>query len=118
MIPVVIESPFGTRPDGSRASPDEVQRNLRYLAACIRDSFARGEAPFASHGIYPMALDGRDADQRKLGMEAGFAWGRFAAVRVFYMDLGVTPGMKAGLLRANEMQQDVEERLLGGEWEV
>lgn len=40
---VVVESPYA----------GDVERNLRYLRAAMADCLARGEAPFASHGLYP-----------------------------------------------------------------
>lgn len=115
MVPIVIESPFGKRVDGQPAAPEEIERNLRYLACCMRDSLARGEAPFASHGLYPMALDDAKPEERKQGMEAGFTWGRYAKKVIVYIDLGLTPGMLAGLERAYERNQSVEYRSLK-EW--
>ena len=54
---VIIESPYA----------GDVERNLRYLRACTRDSLMRGEAPFASHAIYsqPGVLDDHDPEQRR-----------------------------------------------------
>lgn len=80
---VIIESPYA----------GEVETNLRYLRACMRDSLLRGEAPFASHGLYtqPGVLDDT-LMEREIGMLAGFAW-REVAQTVFYMDLGWSPGM-------------------------
>lgn len=45
---VIIESPYH----------GNVERNLRYLRACLRDSLLRGEAPFASHGLEFRTLGG------------------------------------------------------------
>ena len=61
---VVIESPYA----------GDVERNLRYLDACIRDCIGRGESPYASHKILTTALDDNDPEQRKLGIAAGLAW--------------------------------------------
>lgn len=49
MIRVIIESPYA----------GDVDANLTYLRACLRDCLLRGEAPFASHGLYaqPGVLD-------------------------------------------------------------
>jgi hypothetical protein len=44
---VIIESPYAGDPDG----------NLAYARAALADSLARGEAPFASHLLYPQVLD-------------------------------------------------------------
>lgn len=84
---VIIESPYA----------GEVERNLAYVRACMRDALARGEAPFASHALYtqPGVLDDLNPIERKLGIEAGFAWGEHAHLHVFYTDLGWSRGMRA-----------------------
>jgi hypothetical protein len=97
---VIIESPFGTRPDGSRATPAEMEENVLYARRALADSLAKGEAPYASHLLYPQALHDADAAQRRQGMEAGFAWGEKADLCAVYIDRGVTPGMKEGIDRA------------------
>ena len=106
---VVIESPYA----------GDVERNLRYLRACLADCLARGEAPYASHALYtqPGVLDDRVPDERAKGMRAGFAWGAHAELVVVYEDLGVTPGMLAGIERAEKRGQRVERRRLSG-WET
>jgi hypothetical protein len=110
---VVIESPFGTNPDGTRADAATLARNNEYLDACMRDSFSRGEAPYASHGIYPRVFDDATPSERRAGMEAGFAWGEKAGLRAVYVDHGVTPGMREGIDRARHvLGQRVTVRLL------
>jgi hypothetical protein len=103
---VVVESPYA----------GDVERNLRYLRAAMADCLARGEAPFASHGLYtqPGVLDDTVPSERRLGMDAGFAWGERADAVVVYEDLGVTPGMLAGIARAEERGQPVERRRVPG----
>ena len=113
MILTVIESPFGSRTDGTRATPEEVARNVKYLHRCILDSLSRGEAPFASHGLYPGPLNDALPEERKLGMEAGFAWGEVAEKRAFYADYGFTPGMAEGSYRADVLGQPAETRFIG-----
>ncbi len=105
---VIVESPYA----------GDIERNLRYLRACLRDCLMRGEAPFASHALYtqPGVLDDNDRAQRALGMDAGFAWGREAYATVVYADLGLSGGMKAGIDSALYMKRTVETRYLGGEW--
>lgn len=105
---VIIESPYA----------GDVERNLRYLRACLRDSLLRGEAPFASHGLYtqPGVLDDHDPEQRRMGIEAGFAWWTGLVVIVFCVDLGWSPGMQAGLGRAKDFGMPFSQRTLGGEW--
>lgn len=105
---VVIESPFA----------GDVERNLRYVRACMSDCLRRGEAPYASHAIYtqPGVLRDDVPDERTLGIEAGFAWGEKADLVAVYEDLGVSRGMAAGVERAHLRGTPVEWRTLGGEW--
>lgn len=105
MIPVLIESPFA----------GNVERHLRYLRAAMRDSLLRGEAPFASHGLYPGALDDDVPEERDLGIEAGLTWGRFAHRSAIYVDCGISPGMQRGIRRAQAERRTVELRRLP-EW--
>jgi hypothetical protein len=118
MIPVVLESPYGTNPDGSRADAATVAKNVRYLHGCILHSLSLGEAPFASHGLYPGPLNDAKPEERKQGIEAGFALGRVlaaaGAVRAFYVDEGMTPGMRLALPEAERIGQAVEFRTLPG----
>jgi hypothetical protein len=113
---VVIESPFssGTTP---RIGAVE-ERNLRYLRACMKECLGRGEAPYASHGLYiqPGVIDDHDPVERALGMQAGFAWGDVGELVAVYLDLGCSPGMMAGIERAALRWAPVEERRLGGKW--
>lgn len=99
MILTVIESPFGTRPDGTRCTPEEMARNVRYLKRAIFDSLSRGEAPFASHGFYPLVLDDATPVERELGIKAGLAWGAKAGLCAVYIDMGETSGMTRGIAR-------------------
>lgn len=105
---VIIESPFA----------GDVVRNTRYLQACMRDCLLRGEAPFASHGLYIQAGVLRDdvPAERKHGIEAGFAWRQAADATVVYTDLGMSNGMKHGVVHAQDMAHPIEYRELGGEW--
>lgn len=99
---VVIESPYA----GDRA------KNDAYLDEAMRDSFARGEAPFASHRLYPGILDDDNQEDRRLGMEAGFAWGAVAELVAVYANLGISPGMRAGIERAVRHRIPVEYRTI------
>jgi len=61
-------------------------------------------------------LGDEDQEQRKLGMSAGFAWGEVADATVVYEDLGISKGMRDGILNAEFARCPVEYRRLGGEW--
>lgn len=107
---VVIESPFA----------GDVDKNLRYLRAAMRDCLLLNEAPYASHALYtqPGVLDDLVPSERQLGMSAGFDIGARLDAVVVYQDLGVSSGMQAGVARALERGQTVEFRQLGGEWDA
>lgn len=105
---VIVESPFA----------GDVERNRAYLAAALRDCLKRGEAPFASHGLYtlPGVLDDNNPEERALGISAGFAFHEVADRCVVYTDLGVSTGMKQGVTNAVQHGVAVEYRTLPG-WE-
>ena len=99
---VIIESPFAGRGNSDEERTADAAENLRYLRAAMADCLARGEAPFASHGLYtqPGILDDANPEERRRGIAAGFAWRRVAAATVVYVDRGVTSGMRAGMADA------------------
>lgn len=112
---VVIESPLA----------GDVERNRRYAKAAMRDSLARGEAPYASHLLYDQRgiLDDLIPAEREQGMAAGFAWGSVAELSAVYVDLGISGGMQRGIDRAKVEGRPVEERSIpdwdagfGGLW--
>lgn len=88
---VIVESPFA----------GDVERNKRYLERCLRDCIGRGESPYASHKMLTDCLDDTDPDERRMGIEAGFAWKQRGVRTVFYEDLGWSNGMN----RARELCQ-------------
>ncbi len=103
---VLIESPHA----------GDVARNERYARACLADSLARGEAPFASHLLYtqPGVLDDADPAERRQGIEAGLAWGARATLTAVYDDLGITEGMRQGIERAKGEGRPIVFRRLAG----
>lgn len=102
---VIIESPFA----------GDVERNLTYLRRCVRDCLERGEAPFASHGLYtqPGVLDDDVPAERQLGIDAGFVWRAVAKATIVYTDYGVSSGMQAGIDHATKFGRLVEYREIG-----
>ena len=108
---VIVESPF------AGATARIMERNERYLRACLRDCLMRGEAPFASHGLYtlPGVLDDGNAVERKLGILAGFAWRPVAELTAVYDDYGITECMMLGVDHAEATGQRVEFRQLRGQ---
>jgi hypothetical protein len=101
---VFIESPFG----------GDVDTNLKFVRACMRDSLERGESPFAMHLLYTQEgiLNDDIPEERNWGMEAGFAWGKHASKTVVYTNLGITPGMELGIQRARDEGREIEYREL------
>ncbi|MGN6105367.1 MAG: DUF7768 domain-containing protein [Kofleriaceae bacterium] len=120
MIRVVIESPFAGQGATDQERIASTSRNLQYLRAAMHDCFKRGEAPFASHGLYtqPGVLDDNDPDEQKLGIEAGFAWRDSAEKTVVYTDLGISGGMQYGIEDAQKKGRPVEYRHLGRAWDL
>jgi len=85
--PVVVESPFA----------GNIVVHRIYAKLCLRDCIVnRGEAPYASHLLYPstLVLNDNDQQERKLGLIASSVWRRLSSKVVFYVDLGISPGMK------------------------
>lgn len=107
-IPVVVESPYA----------GDIEKNLRYVRACMRDCLLRGEAPFASHALYtqPGVLRDEVPEERQHGIEAGFAFRPLMKKTVVYEDLGYSRGMNYGIAHAKEIGHPIEYRKLGGEW--
>lgn len=105
---VIIESPYA----------GDVERNIRYARAAMRDCLLRGEAPYASHLLYTQdgVLDDDVPEQRKLGMEAGFEFTRVADLVAVYSDLGISKGMEDGIQVHINNGRTIEVRELG-EWE-
>ncbi len=82
----------------------------------MADCFRRGEYPLASHLLYtqPGVLDDDIPSERKLGIEAGIAWGSHANATVVYTDMGISPGMRLGINSAQMQRRPVEYRTLAG----
>ena len=101
---VIIESPFA----------GDVDTNIKYARACMRDSLNRGEFPFAMHLLYTQdgILNDDIPEERNRGIEAGLAWGKHASKTVVYTNLGITSGMEKGIQRAKEEGREIEYREL------
>lgn len=102
---VLIECPYA----------GDIDRNVEYARACVRDSLERGEAPIASHLLYtqPGILRDEIAAERQWGIDAGLAWRGVAQASVVYTDLGITRGMEYGIKAAEQAGIPVEYRSLG-----
>jgi hypothetical protein len=80
-------------------------------------SLSKGEAPFASHGLYtqPGVLDDNIKAEREKGLHAGWAWMDAADLVAVYCDEGLSDGMKRGIKRAEEKSIRIEYRLTQSE---
>lgn len=105
---VIVESPYA----------GDVETNVDYARAAVRDCLMRGEAPFASHLLYTQPGIFRDDDpgERCHGISAGLAVGDRSDATVVYTDLGISDGMQYGIEWARRAGRPVEYRTLPG-WE-
>lgn len=108
---VVIESPLAAQ------TPDGIAENRAYACRCARHVLDMGDSPYASHLFFdqPGILDDLVPEERKRGLEAGFAWGAKAEVVAVYIDRGVSLGMKLGIRAAMDRDQCIEVRSLDRE---
>lgn len=89
MKTVIIESPYA----------GDIQNNLEYAKEAAMDCLNRKESPFASHLFYTQFLDDKNPRERRLGINAGYAWWKHADLIVFYTDHGWSPGMRVAYER-------------------
>ena len=104
---VQLESPYG----------GDIERNKRYLQACIRDCLNREETPYASHQMLTDALRDSDTEQRQWGIAAGFAMREVMNCTVVYTNLGISGGMRQGITHAKVIRHPVEYRTLPEDWD-
>lgn len=102
MVRVILESPYA----------GDIETNVGYARVCIKHSLSLGEAPLASHLLYTQEgiLDDTNEEERMLGINAGLAWSALADKHVFYVDYGMSAGMKMGLKLAKENNEVIEMR--------
>lgn len=106
---VIVESRFAGKTEAER------RLYLEYAKACLFDCLRRGEAPFASHLLYPQVLKDDIPAEREWGMVAGFEVGKRADATVVYTDLGWSNGMERGVKASVEAGRPVEHRKLSTE---
>jgi hypothetical protein len=99
---VIIESPYA----------GDINRNIKYVKECIKDSLLRGEAPIASHLLYTQdgILNDDIQAERELGINAGLAWLKVAEKHVFYIDYGYSKGMEYAKEYSTKNNIEIEER--------
>lgn len=97
---VVLESPYA----------GDIEANVAYARRALKDCLSRGEAPLASHLLYPQVLDDTHKGERHKGIVAGLEWMRHAEAVVVYTDLGLSPGMVDAIAHAKWLGIPVEYR--------
>lgn len=102
---VVIESPFM----GGAAIAE------LYARLAMREQLLLGSTPFASHLLYPQALDDADPQQRRQGIRCGWAPYAVGARCEVYTDLGITIGMAEGIEQARRLGCTITHRAFGAE---
>lgn len=103
---VILESPYS----------GDIERNIEYARACVRDCALRNESALASHLLWTQdgILNDNIPQERGLGIALGLAWGDAADATVVYTDLGITKGMMIGIKSADLAGRKVEFRSLNG----
>ena len=101
---VILESPYA----------GDIERNVEYARKCLRDSLERNEAPIASHLLYTQdgVLNDDVEEERMWGIDAGLVWKEVADLHVFYVDFGMSGGMKYALEYAAKNNINVEFRTI------
>jgi hypothetical protein len=105
MLRVIIASPYS-------GAADVIEANIRYARECMVHSFELGEAPFASHLLYPCVLDDTIPRQRDRALQAEYEWMAAADLVAFYIDLGWSPGMQKELKVARLLGKPIKPRAL------
>jgi len=104
---VIIESPFA----------GDVKTNIKYARKCICDCLKRNESPIASHLLFTQKgiLNDLIPEERTLGVKAGLSWYKVADLSAVYTDMGISKGMKEGIIKAKQFKVNIEYRTLKGE---
>lgn len=108
---VVIESPYAAIKEKNLT----VEDNLKYCKLCVEHSIHNGEAPFAGHLIFPTVLNDDDPVERSIGIACHASYIPQCHVVAFYVDLGISDGMREGLRIAIESYSTVVFRTLHGD---
>ena len=90
---VVLESPYA----------GNITENVAYARRALRDSIARGEAPFASHLLYPQVLNDDELDQRNRGITLNYTFIEKCDYVVVYEDKGISHGMLLAIDHAQRL---------------
>lgn len=103
---VVLESPYA----------GDIEKNVTYARACVKDCLRRGESPVASHLLFtqPGILDDSKEKERVKRIDAGHIWIFVCDAMVVYEDLGISKGMEQGIALARMLGKPIEYRKIYG----
>ena len=107
---VTLESPYAPNAETGAT----IETHVAYAHRAMRDCIDRGEAPYASHLLYPHVLDEFNPAERALGIQLGYEWMIYADEVVVYTDYGISHGMKAAIEYATANEITVVYRSIGG----
>jgi hypothetical protein len=96
MLLICVESPFSGTSHDPLERARERQRNLRYLAWCIKHVYDCGHAAYAGHGLGTCAYP-EDEQHRKHGLDSDLLARCRCDETWFFLDLGWSPGMRYSL---------------------
>ena len=99
---VIIESPYAGKDE------IEINRNIQFARACMRECLLKGESPYASHLLYtpPGVLDDNNQEERNLGIQAGLFWGQQADKTVVYTKYGITKDGNTIFINASNVDEN------------
>lgn len=100
---ISVESPFAPT---ATSTTDE---HIRYARKACRFVALKGYSPYASHLFFtqPGILDDTIPEERELGIKGGKAWEVHAEESWFFLDYGMTKGMKYGLDEATRLGRGI-----------
>lgn len=105
---VVIESPYA----------GDVEGNVAYARAALRDCLLRGNAPIASHLLHTQVFDDLNPAERATGIAAGQAWIEVCDMVVAYVERGISPGMRTAFTVAKMHGKPIEFRAVGNPYQA
>ena len=94
---VVLESPYA----------GDTPSNITYARLALRDSIARGEAPFASHLLYTQVLNDAEYAQRLRGISLNLEFIIRCDRLVVYTDRGISVGMQLAIDHAKLLGKEI-----------
>lgn len=95
MKTVCIESPLA----------GDFALNVSYARVCLRYCIEQGVSPYASHLLLTQVYNDLDPVQRESGIAAGLVMGNQCDARWYFVDLGISDGMKRAAKQSPPLQR-------------